>query len=182
MVKSLEGEIMLSDDVLRLHEGGQRCACPYPAFKQGWIAAELIRLERFVLCAPTVLQAGPGAGGHRPWAVSRSDKNRLASIRVAIFRAAVARATRSTGRDGGRRCSIVRFVNCETEARYLCFGRLVRAGGAWCYRCCEVSRAGSHLVHCSVNRFAKARVGWLQYHCDYGCCHCVQTNFYDSQR
>ena len=111
VVKSLEGEIMLSDDVLRLHEGGQRCACPYPAFKQGWIAAELIRLERFVLCAPTVLQAGPGAGGQRPWAVSRSDKNRLASIRVAIFRAAVARATRSTGRDGGRRCSIVRFVN-----------------------------------------------------------------------
>ena len=101
MVKSLEGGVMLWDDVFRLREGGQRRARPYPVLKHGWIAAELVRLKRFVFCLPKVLQAGLGAGGHRPWAVSRSEPPPAGEhLGFVIVRAAVARARSSIGRGG----------------------------------------------------------------------------------
>ena len=53
----------------RLREGGGRPSRPYSASKHGWIAAELVRLKRFVFCLLNVLQAELGAGGHRRWAV-----------------------------------------------------------------------------------------------------------------
>ena len=34
-----------------------------------------LSVKKKVFCLPKVLQAGLGAGGHRPWAVSRSEKN-----------------------------------------------------------------------------------------------------------
>ena len=168
-------------------EGGKRYTRPNAAVKYGQTRGERGRFGKSVFCLPEVRQAELGEWLNRHQSVIHHPcETLLAGVHWGYCLhcgSAVAYARGSSGRGGGRSCSIIRLVYSE-RLRLVSSVSGVLHEEEGCERADVRGRAVVVVlpVRYCVDCFAKARVCCLRVSRSYCCCHCVGRNFYNGQR